>query len=539
VYWVSRGLEPTAVFDVEILETADKDTWMALADCRVWRRVDLHWYDPRWEVVHNPLEEGGGDWNDPWGANFNPAVHRQFGVDGIDIQVKANDPSQVFATCSNVPYSPLVNFDSSDDNLYPGTGAVLRLDYQPSSGNEGWELWGDVSVMDPNTYEGWGVAPRIAIDWDTETIHTAAHGNGYWKGQTTSANSFQRINYASADIENHCFAVTWFSMARQAPLPTAMAIDEAPATLPSEKDRIGEKKARRVLLGHSTFDGRVPTATGGIWYSNGAIFQQAVLDDPGADMDYLDVLCLEKVSLGGYVLAGCWDQRQGNGYGIVLSQDNGITWSPVIWDASAPPKRVVDIEKYPGQPNVLFAAAAEPEGYHDPNAGIWYSTDYGCSWYRCSDYGIGSLHMACLKIDPNEPGTLLVGTGGNGLWRGTINQMAREVRIASLEPMDDGPIDDRFSDDSLFLTATPVDPEWTRHLIEWSIPNEMDRTSLTLAVYDLGGRLIKELMQTPIQPGPYRRVWPSSEDAAVRAGSYICVLRAPGAMLAKKIVVVK
>jgi len=91
----------------------------------------------------------------------------------------------------------------------------------------------------------------------------------------------------------------------------------------------------------------------------------------------------------------------------------------------------------------------------------------------------------------------------------------------------------------LTLTVKPVNHEWTQHAIEWNIPSEVGPAPLTLAVYDLNGRLVEELTHGSMQQGSYRLVWPTNSYVTPSAGSYFCILKGPESSVCRRIIVVK
>lgn len=83
---------------------------------------------------------------------------------------------------------------------------------------------------------------------------------------------------------------------------------------------------------------------------------------------------------------------------FVRSTDGGATWKALRYFPV--------VETVPGQPRTLYAA----DGTH-----VFRSRNAGDTWER-----LGALANATdLEVDPNRPGTIYAGTGGNGVYRST------------------------------------------------------------------------------------------------------------------------
>ncbi|UCG51105.1 MAG: T9SS type A sorting domain-containing protein, partial [Candidatus Latescibacterota bacterium] len=80
-----------------------------------------------------------------------------------------------------------------------------------------------------------------------------------------------------------------------------------------------------------------------------------------------------------------------------------------------------------------------------------------------------------------------------------------------------------------------------RTLIEYEIPDHAANVHVKLIVYDVEGRVVRGLVDTPKDGGAHEVEWDGTNDHGnrVSSGVYFCVLRAGGIRLAKKMVVLK
>ncbi|HVP58066.1 MAG TPA: FlgD immunoglobulin-like domain containing protein, partial [bacterium] len=90
---------------------------------------------------------------------------------------------------------------------------------------------------------------------------------------------------------------------------------------------------------------------------------------------------------------------------------------------------------------------------------------------------------------------------------------------------------------SLHLEVGP-NPIRTSALVEYSIPVE---TKVSLAVYDVRGRLVRELASGARSPGTYKVQWGGKNDDGeeAAAGIYFVRLDAAGSHISRKAVLVK
>lgn len=106
--------------------------------------------------------------------------------------------------------------------------------------------------------------------------------------------------------------------------------------------------------------------------------------------------------------------RQYDG-GVFRSTDGGSKWELVFRDPF-----VAEVVTDPHNPGVVYAGTGD-HPYHDQSTGngLFRSDDYGQSWYSVNE-GLSHLSIWDLVIDPSDPAILYLGTGGNGVFKGSV-----------------------------------------------------------------------------------------------------------------------
>ena len=103
--------------------------------------------------------------------------------------------------------------------------------------------------------------------------------------------------------------------------------------------------------------------------------------------------------------------------GVYKSVDGGIHWQRVFDNPSV--NVVVADSRHPG---VVYAGTGD-HPYHDQSTGkgLFRSDDGGQSWYPVNE-GLSHLSIEAFEIAPNDPAILYLGTEGNGVFKGHIQE---------------------------------------------------------------------------------------------------------------------
>ena len=171
------------------------------------------------------------------------------------------------------------------------------------------------------------------------------------------------------------------------------------------------------------------TAGGGVWktVNNGTTWRPIFDDQPHLSIGDIAIASSDPDVV--WVGTGEANNRQSSSYGagVYRSNDAGATWTHVGLEASGSIGRIV-ID--PGDPNVVYVAAAGDLFKADPERGLFKTTDGGRSWSRSHviDEDTGFIDVV---MDPTDSRILFAasyqrrrapfgfngGGPGSGLWR--------------------------------------------------------------------------------------------------------------------------
>ncbi|NLP04494.1 T9SS type A sorting domain-containing protein [Candidatus Fermentibacteria bacterium] len=240
---------------------------------------------------------------------------------------------------------------------------------------------------------------------------------------------------------------------------------------------------------------------------------------------------------------------EGSTGAIYRSTNAGATWSKL--SASGLTATTYAIAVRSDNPNVVFAATS---------SGIYRSTDGGTSFTKVS-----SVINYCkdVMIDPDNPGTVWVGTYNQGVYRSTdggntwtaVNTGLGDMCVnkLALNPGQwlfagtDGAAAYRWS----LATGTPEDETQPIEQAElFAAPNPSsggtaifyrlaESGPVTISIYDLQGRLVRTISEGVQTPGSHETWWNASEDSGepVPPGVYFMRLDAAGGVLTGRLVI--
>jgi hypothetical protein len=153
--------------------------------------------------------------------------------------------------------------------------------------------------------------------------------------------------------------------------------------------------------GNGQYGGIFKTVDGGLsWNKAGVVIQNA-----------LDIFIDSRNPMIVFVAT-----RQDQG-GVYRSMDGGSNWELVFQDPF-----VMEVVIDPHTPGVVYAGTGD-HPFHDQSTGngLFRSDDSGQSWYPVNE-GLSHLSIWDIEIDPTDPAIMYLGTGGNGVFKGSIQE---------------------------------------------------------------------------------------------------------------------
>ncbi|HEC78012.1 MAG TPA: T9SS type A sorting domain-containing protein [candidate division WOR-3 bacterium] len=192
------------------------------------------------------------------------------------------------------------------------------------------------------------------------------------------------------------------------------------------------------------------------------------------------------------------------------STDGGNTWSSTACPG--------------GQTNAVIVnrGSAIYEGVYagTESNGVYWSTDGGSSWTQINE-GLTDLEINCLGVSQST--YLYAGTQNGGIHRWSIQVGADEKQ------------ENRISKELFYIMPNPAQGRAT---ITYQLSRER---VVTLSIYDIQGRLIKELVRTTQSPGIHKIQWngENNEGRKQSAGIYFARLTLGNTSYIQKLVLIK
>jgi len=231
--------------------------------------------------------------------------------------------------------------------------------------------------------------------------------------------------------------------------------------------------------------------------------------------------------------------------GLYKSIDAGVTWNPSSTGLTG---TVYDIEVNTQRADVVFAATGN---------GVFKSTNAGANWTNT-----GCPNAYAVLIDPANPLTVYAGaytgvyksTTGGGGWT-SMNTGLQDLYVTSLSIYPNnwlfcgtkgagmyrwslivGVEEQVGSDMAINICANP-NPARERTTVHYALPRMMP---VTVAVYDIQGRLVTTLLSEDQSAGCHEVIWNGQDRTGNRlpTGVYFCHLVTPNARFIEKVVLV-
>jgi hypothetical protein len=191
---------------------------------------------------------------------------------------------------------------------------------------------------------------------------------------------------------------------------------------------------------------------------------------------------------------------------LFFTDDGGATWENVEGNLAGefgPSVRSVSILPF-GTAGVLYLAAT--------STGLYSTLELdgaATQWFLEGSQSMGNVVVDMIKIRPSD-GLVVAGTHGKGVY---------SINVSASSPAGDLP-----ASGGVVLSQNVPNPFNPRTVISFSLPSD---ALVSLEVYDIGGRLVKTLLQGNVSAGQHDAHWDGTDDRgrAVSTGMYLYRLR--------------
>ena len=193
------------------------------------------------------------------------------------------------------------------------------------------------------------------------------------------------------------------------------------------------------------------------------------------------------------------------GSGIFLSTNNGTSWMAINYGLSG----------Y----GVLSLLVSGTNLFAGTDYGVFLSTNNGSRWMEVDSGLMNYIVVHSLAVSGTN---LFAGTGGSGVWRRPLSEMATSVERVSTD------IPTLFSLSQNY--PNPFNPATT---ISFSLPS---RSFVTLKVFDILGKEVSTLVSQELPSGAYSRQWNATN---ISTGVYFYRLQAGTYSETKKLLLLR
>lgn len=225
---------------------------------------------------------------------------------------------------------------------------------------------------------------------------------------------------------------------------------------------------------------------------------------------------LPATGLSGYVYALTVDPDNtnimygGTSSNLYKSTDSGSTWATTGFSGGR--TNTVLIDNTSTDATMIYAGTY--------SNGVYRSTNNGSSWEPMND-GLGAMNINCLDVNPNN--YIFAGTNGSSTYRWSLLVGAEESKEQSI---------------GRFVFFAKPNPAKRQTVLNFQLTRQ---TAVELSIYDIQGRLVKNLISDIKQAGTHRISWHGldGKDNRVSAGIYFCRLKTENADYLEKLILIK
>ncbi|HEX9652446.1 MAG TPA: FlgD immunoglobulin-like domain containing protein [bacterium] len=197
---------------------------------------------------------------------------------------------------------------------------------------------------------------------------------------------------------------------------------------------------------------------------------------------------------------------------VIKTTDGGSTWN--YTGLRDTPAYIYGLAFDAATPDHIFAGGlvANPNSW-----ALWESFDGGETWHEISPPVLVTpvvvAGISSIAPDPGRAGVIYVATFGHGLWK-------YESTPTGVEDSDDPALPERF-----VLEQNYPNPFNAGTVISFEIPTALAHMNVHLAIYNLRGELVRELINRKLAAGDHQTRWDGRNQAGRELASGIYLYR--------------
>jgi hypothetical protein len=197
------------------------------------------------------------------------------------------------------------------------------------------------------------------------------------------------------------------------------------------------------------------------------------------------------------------------GGGVYKSTNGGSNWT-LASTTRFTNARVLLMD--PDDPQCLYVATY--------SSGVYMTTNGGNTW-TAMNTGLGSYRTTCFGINPDD--WLFAGSYGGAMFRWSLNTGVEGEGGAPISPA---------------VAYAAPNPAYGSSTIHYEVSGT---SQVTLAIYDMHGRLVSTLVDAPLTPGAYQALWDATgvDGSQVPPGVYFFRLSSEAETSTGKLVLVR
>ncbi len=203
---------------------------------------------------------------------------------------------------------------------------------------------------------------------------------------------------------------------------------------------------------------------------------------------------------------------------MIKTTDGGKIWS--YTGLRDTPAYMYGLALDAATPDHIFAGGT----IANPNAwALWESFDGGETWKEIPPADAGMMSLAITGIssivaDPSRPGVIYIATYGHGVWK-------YESPMTGVDDPDDSALPKGLVLEQNYPNSLQTSVFNAGTTIRFTIPPALTDVSTNLAIYNLRGELVRELLNRHLPAGNHGARWDGKDDSGCQVASGIYFYR--------------